>query len=59
MTVLPPITKEEALKYDPEAIEIDIARRKKNMQIFRDQVIAEEQEIQRLEQILAIINVYK
>lgn len=54
-----PITKEEALKYDKTSLEIDVARRKKNIQLFQEQIKLEEKEIEKLWKIIAIIDVYK
>lgn len=54
-----PITKEEALKYDKSSLEIDVSRRKKNIQLFQDQIKLEEKEIEKLWKIIAIIDVYK
>jgi hypothetical protein len=54
-----PITKEEALKYDKAALEADIARRKKSIKLFQDEIAKEEVEINRLFQIIAIIDANK
>lgn len=54
-----PVTKEEALRYDREAIEAEIARRRKNIKLFQEEIAKEELEIQRLFQIIAIIDANK
>ena len=54
-----PITKEEALRYDKAALENDVARRRRNIQLFQDQIRQEEKEIEKLWKIIAIIDVYK
>ena len=51
-----PVTKEEALRYDKSALEADIARRRKNIQLFQGEIAKEEAAIQRLFQIIAIID---
>lgn len=54
-----PVTKEEALRYDKTALEADVARRRKNIKLFQDEIAKEEAEIQRLWQIIAIIDANK
>ena len=54
-----PVTKEEALRYDKTSLEADIARRRNNIKIFQGEIAKEEKEIQRLFQIIAIIDVNK
>lgn len=54
-----PITKEEALRYDKGALEAEITRRRKNIKLFQEEIGKEEQEIQRLFQIIAIIDANK
>lgn len=54
-----PVTKEEALCYDRNAIEAEIQRRRKNIKLFQDEITKEEMEIQRLFQIIAIIDANK
>ena len=54
-----PVTKEEALRYSKPALEAEIDRRRKNIKLFQEQVANEEQEIQRLFQIIAIIDASK
>lgn len=54
-----PVTKEEALRYDKSAIEAEIARRRRNIKLFQDQISQEEAEIQRLFDIIAIIDANK
>jgi len=51
-----PVTKEEALRYDKTALEADIARRRKGIKLFQDEITKEEAEINRLFQIIAIID---
>lgn len=51
-----PVTKEEALRYNRQALEGEIARRRRNIKLFQDQIASEEAEIQRLFQIIAIID---
>ena len=51
-----PVTKEEALRYDRGALEAEIQRRRKNIKLFQDEINKEELEIQRLFQIIAIID---
>jgi len=50
------ITKDEALRYSKPAIEGEISRRRKNIKLFQEQITNEEAEIQRLFQIIAIID---
>ncbi|MBI3290043.1 hypothetical protein HYZ78_01470 [Candidatus Microgenomates bacterium] len=54
-----PVTKEEALRYDRGAIEAEITRRRKNIKLFQDEISKEEVEIQRLFQIIAVIDANK
>ena len=54
-----PVTKEEALRYDKTALEADIARRRKNIKLFQGEIAKEEAEINRLFQIIAIIEANK
>lgn len=54
-----PVTKEEALRYNKTALEGEIARRRKNIKLFQDEIAKEEAEIQRLFQIIAIIDANK
>ncbi len=54
-----PVTKKEALRYNKPNLEAEIARRRKNIQLFQKQVNDEEKEIQRLFQIIAIIDANK
>ena len=50
------ITKEEALRYSKPAIEGEISRRRKNIKLFQEQIRNEEQEIERLWKIIALID---
>jgi len=54
-----PVTKEEALRYDKSALEQDIARRRNSIKLFQGEIAKEEAEIQRLFQIIAIIDANK
>lgn len=54
-----PVTKEEALRYDKTALEADVVRRRKNIKLFQEEIGKEEAEIQRLFQIIAIIDANK
>jgi hypothetical protein len=54
-----PVTKEEALRYDKSALETDIIRRRKSIKLFQDEIAKEEAEINRLFQIIAIIDTSK
>ena len=54
-----PVTKEEALRYDKTALEADIARRRKSIKLFQDEIGKEEAQINRLFQIIAIIDANK
>ena len=54
-----PVTKEEALRYSKPDLEAEVARRRKNIKLFQEQVTNEEREIQRLFQIIAIIDAAK
>lgn len=49
-----PPTKEEALKYDRNAIEQDVARRRQNIKLFQGEIAKEEAAIQWDFQVLAI-----
>lgn len=51
-----PVTKEEALRYDRSALEADVARRRKNIKLFQDEISKEESEINRLFQLIAVID---
>jgi hypothetical protein len=51
-----PVTKDEALRYSKPALEQEIARRRRNIKLFQEQIRNEEAEIQRLFQIIAIID---
>lgn len=55
----PPISKEEAMRYDRASLTADIERRKKNIELFKGEITKEETEIQRLFQIIAIIDANK
>lgn len=55
----PPVTKKEALRYNKDALEGEIARRRKNIKLFQGEIAKEEVEIQRLFQIIAIIDANK
>lgn len=54
-----PITKEEALRYDKTALVADIARRRNSIKLFQGEIAKEEAEINRLFQIIAIIDANK
>jgi hypothetical protein len=54
-----PVTKEEALRYDKTALEADITRRRGSIKLFQGEIAKEEAEIQRLFQIIAIIEANK
>lgn len=54
-----PVTKEEAMKYDVNALQGEVERRRRNIKLFQDQISAEEREIERIWQILGIINAAK
>jgi len=54
-----PVTKEEALRYDKTALEADIARHQKNIELFQGEIAKEQIEINRLSQIIAIIDANK
>jgi len=54
-----PPTKEEALRYDKASLEADIARRRKSIKLFQDEIGKEEAHINRLFQIIAIIDANK
>ena len=54
-----PVTKEEALRYDKSALETDIARRRNSIKLFQGEIAKEETEINRLFQIIAIIEANK
>jgi hypothetical protein len=54
-----PVTKEEALRYDKGALEADITRRRKNIKLFENEIAKEEAEINRLFQMIAIIDANK
>lgn len=54
-----PVTKEEALRYDKAALENDIARRRRSIKLFQDEIAKEEAEINRLFQIIAFIDANK
>ncbi len=54
-----PVTKEEALRYDKTALEADIARRQKNIELFQGEIAKEQVEINRLSKIIAIIDANK
>ena len=54
-----PINKKEALRYNKSDLEAEVVRRRKNIKLFQNQVNDEEKEIQRLFQIIAIIDANK
>ena len=54
-----PINKEEALRYNKSDLEAEVARRRKNIKLFQNQINDEEKEIQRLFQIIAIFDANK
>lgn len=54
-----PVTKEEALRYDKSALEADITRRRNSIKLFQGEISKEESEINRLFQIIAIIEANK
>ena len=54
-----PVTKKEALRYDKTALEGEIARRRKNIKLFQDEIAKDEAEINRLFQIIEIIDASK
>ena len=54
-----PVTKEEALRYDKDALETDVARRRKNIKLFQKEIAKEEAEIDRLFRIIEIIDASK
>lgn len=54
-----PVTKEEALRYDKSALEADIVRRRNSIKLFQGEISKEESEINRLFQIIAIIEANK
>jgi hypothetical protein len=54
-----PVTKEEALRYDKSALEADIARKRKSAQMLKEEISKIESEINRLIQIIAIIDANK
>ncbi|MCX6816695.1 MAG: hypothetical protein NTZ93_02440 [Candidatus Beckwithbacteria bacterium] len=51
-----PVTKAEALRYDKTSLEAEVSHRRKNIKLFQDQITNEEKEIERLWQIIAIID---
>jgi len=54
-----PVTKEEALRYDKSALEADIARKRKSAQMLQEEIGKIEAEINRLIQIITIIDANK
>lgn len=54
-----PITKKEALRYNRDALEGEIARRKRNIKLFQAEIAKDEAEIDRLFQIIKIIDASK
>lgn len=56
MTNSSPITKQEALQYDPEALSTDTTRRENNIKIFEDMILKENQAISNDEYILTQID---
>lgn len=54
-----PVTKEEALKYDVTALQAEVDRRRRNIKLFQEQISAEEREIERIWQLIGIINAAK
>jgi len=51
----PPISPQDALRYNKEALLAEIERRKKNIEIFKAEIAKDEAEIARLQQIVAMI----
>jgi len=50
-----PVSPQDALRYNKEALLAEIERRKKNIEIFKAEIAKDEAEIARLQQIIAII----
>jgi len=51
----PPVSPQDALRYNKEALLAEIERRKKNIEIFKAEIAKDEAEIARLQQIIATI----
>lgn len=56
---MPPVTKEEALRYKKEDLEREIANIRRNIQVLNGEVAKNEAQIARLMQMIAIIEVSK
>lgn len=54
-----PVTKKEALRYNKDALEGEIVRRRRNIKLFQDEIAKDEAEIKRLLQIIEIIDANK
>jgi chromosome segregation ATPase len=54
MNQLPPVTKEEALRYKKEDLEREIAHIRKNIQVLQGEINNSEAQIARLMQMIAI-----
>lgn len=52
----PPVSPQDALRYNKEALLAEIERRKKNIEIFKAEIAKDEAEIARLQQIIALID---
>lgn len=57
-TDLTPVTEEEALEYDMEALEAGVEKIKKNIEVFRQAIADEEAQISRYQEMIAIHKVH-
>ena len=57
MNQLPPVTKEEAMRYKKEDLEREIAHIRKNIQVLQGEVQNSEAQIGRLMQMITIIEI--
>ncbi|KRT67753.1 MAG: hypothetical protein XU08_C0001G0163 [candidate division WWE3 bacterium CSP1-7] len=54
-----PVTSEEALQYDKEALSTDIKKRKANIKIFEEAIAKENEGIDRDNQMIVIIEAHQ
>ena len=54
-----PVTKEEALRYKKEDLEREVTRHRQSIKLFQDEISKEEAQINRIFQMIAIIEMSK
>lgn len=54
-----PVTKEEALRYKKEDLEREVAKHRQSIKLFQDEIAKSEAQINRIFQMIAIIEMNK